>query len=122
MAALGTCAGLIALSAEVLDGRSDQWSFSMLDVSVRRNGYGRQVASFETPIDVEGLGLVPGVFIRAPRIERWGGQVELLAMHDHGDGQHPVLIKQGAVMGCSFHPELTSNTQIHDLFLGHSGF
>ncbi|CAB4860873.1 unannotated protein [freshwater metagenome] len=122
MAAFGTCAGLIALSAEVLDGRSDQWSFAMLDVAVRRNGYGRQVASFETPIEVESLGLVPGVFIRAPRIERWDPQVEVLASHDHGDGEHPVLVKQGAVWGCSFHPELTSNAEIHGLFLQHVGF
>jgi len=122
MAAFGTCAGLIALSTEVLDGRSDQWSFAMLDVAVRRNGYGRQVASFETPIEVEGLGSVPGVFIRAPRIERWAPQVELLAAHDHGDGEHPVLIRQGAVWGCSFHPELTPNSQIHALFLRHAGF
>jgi 5'-phosphate synthase pdxT subunit len=122
MAAFGTCAGLIALSTEVLDGRSDQWSFAALDVVVRRNGYGRQVASFETPIDVEGLGFVPGVFIRAPRIERWGADVEFLASHNHGDGEHPVLIRQGAVWGCSFHPELTSDNQIHGLFLGHAGF
>jgi len=122
MAAFGTCAGLIALSTEVLDGRSDQWSFAILDVSVRRNGYGRQVASFETPIEVESLGTVPGVFIRAPRIERWDAQVEVLASHDHGDGEHPVLVRQGAVWGCSFHPELTTNSQIHELFLKHAGF
>jgi 5'-phosphate synthase pdxT subunit len=122
MAAFGTCAGLIALSTEVLDGRSDQWSFAILDVSVRRNGYGRQVASFETAIDVKGIGLVPGVFIRAPRIERWGAQVELLATHNHGDGSHPVLIRQGAVWGCSFHPELTTNSEIHALFLNQAGF
>lgn len=122
MAAFGTCAGLIALSTEVLDGRSDQWSFSMLSVAVRRNGYGRQVASFETPIEVEGLGTVPGVFIRAPRIERWAPEVEVLASHDHGDGEHPVLIRQGPVWGCSFHPELTASSQIHELFLKHAGF
>ena len=122
MAAFGTCAGLIALSTEVLDGRSDQWSFAILDVSVRRNGYGRQVASFETSIEVESLGTVPGVFIRAPRIERWAPEVEVLAFHDHGDGEHPVLISQGAVWGCSFHPELTLNSQIHELFLKHAGF
>jgi len=122
MAAFGTCAGLIALSTEVLDGRSDQWSFAKLDVAVRRNGYGRQVASFEAPIEVESLGTVPGVFIRAPRIERWASEVEVLASHDHGDGEHPVLVRQGAVWGCSFHPELTTNALIHELFLRSAGF
>jgi len=114
---LGTCAGLILLSSEVLDGRADQWSFSALDVSVRRNGYGRQIASFETPIVVSDRGTVPGVFIRAPRIERWGEDVQVVATHDHGDGEHPVLVRQGAVWGCSFHPELTSDVTVHGLFL-----
>ena len=121
MPVFGTCAGLIALSTNVLDGRADQWSFAALDVAVRRNGYGRQVASFETPIQVAGVGDVPGVFIRAPRIERWGNDVTVLATHDHGDGAHPVLVRQGAAWGCSFHPELTSNTAIHALFLEQSG-
>jgi pyridoxal 5'-phosphate synthase glutaminase subunit Pdx2 len=66
----GTCAGLILLSREILDGRSDQWSYGVLDVSVRRNGYGRQIASFESPVTVVGVGEVPGVFIRAPKIAR----------------------------------------------------
>ena len=117
MPAFGTCAGLIALSSEVLDGRADQWSFHALDVSVRRNGYGRQVASFETPVELSTGDVVPGVFIRAPRIERFGDSVEVLATHDHGDGAHPVLVRQGAVWGCSFHPELTSNTVIHEIFV-----
>jgi 5'-phosphate synthase pdxT subunit len=113
----GTCAGLIMLAKEVLDGRSDQWSFGALDVSVRRNGYGRQIASFETPIVLEGRGTVPGVFIRAPRILRWGDDVEVIASHDHDDGEHPVLVRQDSVWGCSFHPELTSDVLVHGLFL-----
>jgi 5'-phosphate synthase pdxT subunit len=113
----GTCAGLIMLANEVLDGRSDQWSFEALDVSVRRNGYGRQIASFETPIVLGGRGTVPGVFIRAPRILRWGDDVEVIASHDHGDGEHPVLVRQESVWGCSFHPELTSDVLVHGLFL-----
>ncbi len=113
----GTCAGLIMLADEVLDGRVDQWSFSALDVSVRRNGYGRQIASFETPIVVGERGTVPGVFIRAPRIERWGEDVEVIASLDHGDGEHPVLVRQGSAWGCSFHPELTSDVLVHGLFL-----
>ena len=117
LSVLGTCAGLILLSREVLDGRSDQWSFAALDVAVRRNGYGRQVASFETTLDVAGIGAVPGVFIRAPKIEWWGGDVEVLATHDHGDGAFPVLVREGTVWGCAFHPELTSDTRIHGLFV-----
>jgi 5'-phosphate synthase pdxT subunit len=93
----------------VLDGRSDQWSYGVIDVAVRRNGYGRQIASFEASIDVPGTGTVPGVFIRAPKIERWSEEVEVLATHDHGDGEHPVLVRQGNVWGCSFHPELTGD-------------
>ena len=117
LAVLGTCAGLILLSAEVLDGRGDQWSFAALPVGVRRNGYGRQIASFETTIEVTGLGSVPGVFIRAPKIEWWADDVEVLARHDHGDGDYPVLVRHGRVWGCSFHPELTSDVRIHQLFI-----
>jgi 5'-phosphate synthase pdxT subunit len=113
----GTCAGLILLSREVLEGRSDQWSLGLLDVAVRRNGYGRQIASFETPIDVLGVGTVPGVFIRAPKIETWSSDVEVLASHDHGDGPHPVLVRQDNAWGCSFHPELTSDVSVHRLFV-----
>jgi pyridoxal 5'-phosphate synthase pdxT subunit len=114
---LGTCAGLILLADEIVDGRADQWSFEALDVAVRRNGYGRQIASFESPVVVAQHGTVPGVFIRAPRMIRWGDDVTVMATLDHGDGEHPVLVRQGAVWGCSFHPELTSDTLVHGLFL-----
>jgi len=113
----GTCAGLILVSREVLDGRVDQWSFEALDVSVRRNGYGRQIASFETQLQVEGVGDIHGVFIRAPKIEKVDDDVEVLASHDHGDGPHPVLVRQENVWGCSFHPELTSDTRVQRLFV-----
>jgi pyridoxal 5'-phosphate synthase pdxT subunit len=113
----GTCAGLILLSDEVLDGRSDQWSYGALSVSVRRNGYGRQIASFESPLEVSGLGTVAGVFIRAPKIERCDEVVEVLATYDHGDGAHPVLVRQGNVWGASFHPELAHDARVHRLFL-----
>ena len=113
----GTCAGLIMLAADVLDGRADQWSFKALPLAVRRNGYGRQIASFETPVHVDGLGTVPGVFIRAPKIETWSGDIDVLASHDHGDGDHPVLVRLGPVWGCSFHPELTDDERIHRLFV-----
>ncbi len=117
---LGTCAGLILLSRSVVDGRDDQWSFATIDVDVRRNGFGRQIASFETVVrveGVEGVGEVPGVFIRAPKIESWSERVTVLATHDHGTGPTPVLVRQGAAWGCSFHPELTDSSAIHELFL-----
>jgi len=113
----GTCAGLILLSSQIIDGRSDQWSFGALPLSVRRNGYGRQIASFETSVEVRGLGAVPGVFIRAPKIETWSSEIEVLAQHDHGDGEHPVLVRFGPVWGCSFHPELTPDLRVHRLFV-----
>jgi pyridoxal 5'-phosphate synthase pdxT subunit len=117
MPVFGTCAGLILLSENVLDGRDDQWSYGALSVAVRRNGYGRQIASFESSLDVKGLGHVPGVFIRAPKIERWNDDVEVLASLDHGDGNHPVLVRQGHVWGASFHPELTGDNRLHRLFV-----
>ena len=116
MALFGTCAGLILVARDVLDGRVDQWSFGALDVSVRRNGYGRQIASFETDLEVTGVGPVHGVFIRAPKIEGTGDDVVVLASHDHGGGAHPVLVRQGRVWGCSFHPELTSDRRVQRLF------
>lgn len=114
---LGTCAGLILLSRSIVDGREDQWSFGTIGVDVRRNGFGRQIASFETTIVVDGVGEVPGVFIRAPKIESWAESVTVLATHDHGTGPTPVLVRQGAAWGCSFHPELTDSSAIHELFL-----
>jgi pyridoxal 5'-phosphate synthase pdxT subunit len=117
LSVLGTCAGLILLANEILDGRSDQWSFDVLPLSVRRNGYGRQISSFETLIDVKGVGEVPGVFIRAPKIEEWSEDLEVLAFHDHGDGDHPVLVRRERIWGCSFHPELTNDERIHRLFV-----
>jgi 5'-phosphate synthase pdxT subunit len=117
LSVFGTCAGLILLADEILDGRSDQWSFAKLPLAVRRNGYGRQIASFETTVDVKGVGEVPGVFIRAPKIETWSEDLEVLAVHDHGDGKHPVLVRRERIWGCSFHPELTNDDRIHRLFV-----
>jgi 5'-phosphate synthase pdxT subunit len=117
LSVLGTCAGLILLADEILDGRSDQWSFGALPLAVRRNGYGRQISSFETIVEVKGVGKVPGVFIRAPKIETWSDDLEVLAFHDHGDGDHPVLVRKERIWGCSFHPELTKDDRIHRLFV-----
>jgi len=113
--ALGTCAGLILLAGEVGDGRPDQRTFAVLDVTVLRNGYGRQRESFEAPIAVPALGPEPfaGVFIRAPRITRTGSGVEVLA----SVGDDPVLVRQGNVLAASFHPELASDLRLHELFL-----
>jgi 5'-phosphate synthase pdxT subunit len=111
----GTCAGMILLAREVVDGRPDQESFGAIDVAVRRNAYGRQRDSFETGLTVDGLagGPFPGVFIRAPRIESVGESVEVLARHDGA----PVLARQGAVVVASFHPELSGDLRLHEFFL-----
>jgi 5'-phosphate synthase pdxT subunit len=110
----GTCAGMILLATEVLDGRPDQRSFGALDATVRRNGYGRQLDSFETDLDVAGLEApFHGVFIRAPRVESVGPAVEVLAGH-HGD---PVLVRQDRVMAAAFHPELTDDGRLHATFV-----
>lgn len=107
---LGTCAGLIAL-ADDIEG-ADPALVGGLDVTVARNGYGRQAASFEAEVAVEGLegGDMHGVFIRAPRITRTGPRVEVVARH-HGE---PVAVRQGALMGTAFHPELTGDDRMHD--------
>lgn len=116
MPALGTCAGMILLASEVVDGRPDQRFFAAIDLTVRRNAFGRQVDSFETALDVEGLGREPfdAVFIRAPFVERVGAGVEVLASVDG----HPVLCRSGPVLAAAFHPELSDDLRIHELFLG----
>jgi len=113
--AFGTCAGLILLAAAVRDGRADQVPLGVLDVDVRRNGYGRQRDSFETPLAVVGLpgAAFPGVFIRAPVIERVGAGVEVLAEHDG----LPVLVRQGSIWATTFHPELSGDLRVHQQFL-----
>jgi pyridoxal 5'-phosphate synthase pdxT subunit len=111
---LGTCAGMILLAAEVLDGRADQLSFGAIDISVQRNGYGRQVDSFETDLDVVGFELpFHAVFIRAPKVVAIGASVEVLAAYDGV----PVVARQGHVMVASFHPELTGDARLHARFL-----
>jgi pyridoxal 5'-phosphate synthase pdxT subunit len=111
---LGTCAGMILLSREVLDGRADQRCFGAIDLAVRRNGYGRQLASFETDVAVRELGApFPAVFIRAPVVEELGPGVEVLA---EVDGL-AVVCRQGPVWVTSFHPELGNDHRLHELFL-----
>ena len=112
---LGTCAGMILLGSEILDGRPDQRSFGAVDISVRRNAFGRQVDSFEADLELAALpgGPFRAVFIRAPFVERAGDDVEVLATVDG----HPVLCRQGAVTVSAFHPELSDDLRLHDHFL-----
>ncbi|HEV8114852.1 MAG TPA: pyridoxal 5'-phosphate synthase glutaminase subunit PdxT [Acidimicrobiales bacterium] len=115
MPAFGTCAGMILLAREVVDGRPDQTSLGAINLSVRRNAFGSQAASFEVDLDVAGLdgGPLHAVFIRAPVVEQSGPGVEVLARID----DRPVLARQGPVLACAFHPELVGDLRLHELFL-----
>ncbi len=105
-AVLGTCAGLIVC---------DDAHLGLLDVTARRNAFGRQLQSFEADLAVEGIGdeLLHAVFIRAPWVERAGAGVEVLASYEG----HPVAVREGAVLACAFHPELTEDSRLHALFM-----
>lgn len=126
MPVFGTCAGMILLATNVLDGRPDQGSFAAIDIAVRRNGYGRQVDSFESDIVVHApapdsqsnpdqsfQAPFHAVFIRAPKVESVGDGVQVLASLDGT----PVLARQGSVLVASFHPELTDDPRLHAMFL-----
>jgi 5'-phosphate synthase pdxT subunit len=104
---------MILLADEVVDGRDDQQLLGGLDITVRRNAFGSQVESFEQDLDVDGVGTVHGVFIRAPWVERVGPDVEVLARV----GEHPVAVRQGSVVATSFHPELTDDARLHEAFV-----
>jgi pyridoxal 5'-phosphate synthase pdxT subunit len=115
---LGTCAGMIVLAHHAEDGRPDQRYLDMIDIDVRRNAYGRQPASFEAPLRLVGEDLpIPGVFIRAPQIERLGDGVEVVAEHEG----EPVAASQGNVLVTAFHPELTSDRRLHRRFAEMAG-
>lgn len=109
---LGTCAGMILLARDALDGRPDQRTFGAIDITVRRNGYGRQRDSFETDLDLDGEPF-HAVFIRAPVVERTGPDVVVGATVEG----HPVLCRQGAITVTAFHPELSGDHRIHQRFL-----
>ncbi len=114
MAVLGTCAGMILLAREVVDGRADQHSLGLVDLTVRRNAYGTQLESFEADIAVEGFETpFHAVFIRAPAVERVGAGVEVLARH----GDRPVLCRSGSATVAAFHPELSGDERLHARFL-----
>ncbi len=110
----GSCAGMILLASEILDTRPDAVALGAIDMTVRRNAFGRQVDSFEGDLDFAGLdGGLHAVFIRAPWVERVGADVEVLAVA-HG---HPVAVRQGSALATSFHPEVTGDRRVHQLFV-----
>ena len=111
---LGTCAGAILLSSEIRDGRDDQRCLGAIDITTRRNGFGRQVDSFTEEIEIEGLDApFQAVCIRAPVIERVGDDVRVLASIDG----HPALVVERAIMVSIFHPELAGDPRVHQEFL-----
>lgn len=111
----GSCAGMILLADKVLDAMSGQETFGGLDVTVRRNAFGRQVDSFESEIEFASSRpfRFNAVFIRAPWVEEVGAQVEVLASIEG----HPVAVRSGNIFATSFHPELTSDTRVHRFFI-----
>ena len=114
MPILGTCAGMILLSSKITDGRSDQNPLGLVNIETRRNGYGRQIDSFESDLSIKGFDRsFRGIFIRAPLVEKVGSEVEVLAEVNN----RPVMCKQGSVLVTSFHPELADDARIHTEFL-----
>jgi 5'-phosphate synthase pdxT subunit len=120
MPAYGSCAGMILLADRILDAIEGQKTFGGLDITVRRNAFGRQVDSFESDIDFNdgGSQKVHAVFIRAPWVEEIGKNVKVLATVISPDGQsHPVAVQEGNLLATSFHPELTGDHRIHRYFI-----
>jgi len=114
----GTCAGLILMANDIAGPQDAPYRLNVLDVTVRRNAYGRQVDSFESDLEVSGLDdSFTAVFIRAPLIERVGAEVEVLATCDDA----PVLVRANNLMASSFHPEMTGDTRLHELFVQNAG-
>ena len=115
MPTYGSCAGMILIADQILDGGVDQEGFGGIDAQVRRNAFGRQVDSFETDLTFAGISgaAFRAVFIRAPWVESVGTQVEVLASFNG----HPVAIRQGHLLATSFHPELTGDNRIHRFFV-----
>lgn len=115
----GSCAGMILLAAEVLDTRADAVNFSAIDITVRRNAFGRQIDSFEADLPCKGVpgGTFPAVFIRAPWVERCGPDVEVLASVDIDGASRAVAVRQGNNLATSFHPEMGADRRFHQLFV-----
>jgi 5'-phosphate synthase pdxT subunit len=116
----GSCAGMIMLADRVTDARPDQETIGGLDITVRRNAFGRQVDSFETDIGIAAVGPGPvhAVFIRAPWVESAGTEVEVLGTIESGDDASTIVaVRQGHLLATSFHPELTGDHRIHRMFV-----
>jgi 5'-phosphate synthase pdxT subunit len=111
MPVFGTCAGMIVMARAVQDGEP---LLALIDMAVRRNAYGRQVDSFESDVDVNGIGPVRGVFIRAPVVEQVGPDVEVLAEL----GGRPIVVRQGNLLAAAFHPEIAGDPRLHQRLLG----
>ncbi|MFZ9227202.1 MAG: pyridoxal 5'-phosphate synthase glutaminase subunit PdxT [Candidatus Nanopelagicales bacterium] len=118
-AVYGSCAGMIMLADEILDGRNDQETIGGIDITVRRNAFGRQVDSFETDLTIKNFEKeFRAVFIRAPWVERIGSEVEVLATVKTSENiEHPVMVRQDNLLATAFHPELTTDTRIHEYFV-----
>ncbi|MEY3388008.1 MAG: pyridoxal 5'-phosphate synthase glutaminase subunit PdxT [Candidatus Nanopelagicales bacterium] len=118
-AVYGSCAGMIMLADEILDGRNDQETIGGIDITVRRNAFGRQVDSFETDLKIKNFEKeFRAVFIRAPWVERIGSEVEVLATVKTSENiEHPVMVRQDNLLATAFHPELTTDTRIHEYFV-----
>jgi 5'-phosphate synthase pdxT subunit len=120
MPAYGSCAGMIMLASEVLDGRPDQQSFGGIAMTVRRNAFGRQVDSFEAPVVIDGIdgGAFHAVFIRAPWVEHIGDGVEVLGRVTEGSAAGRIVaVRQGHLLATAFHPELTGDLRVHRFFV-----
>jgi 5'-phosphate synthase pdxT subunit len=113
----GSCAGMILLATEILDGRADQICFSALDITVRRNGFGRQVDSFEASLQSKIGTEFSAVFIRAPKVERIGKDVQVLATVEISGNQVPVMVRNQRALATSFHPELLEDGVVHKYFV-----
>lgn len=122
MPAYGSCAGMIMLAGQVRDGRADQRTFGGIDMTVRRNAFGRQVDSFEAPVRLDGVGTVPAVFIRAPWVEAVGPGARVLGRVERGPAAGRIVaVRQGNLLATAFHPELTGDLRIHRLFVDLAG-
>jgi 5'-phosphate synthase pdxT subunit len=120
MPTYGSCAGMIMLATEVLDGRDDHRGFDGIDMTVRRNAFGRQVDSFEEPVPIEGIdgGPFAAVFIRAPWVERVGDDVRVLGRVNTGPAAGRIVaVRQQHLLATAFHPELTGDLRVHRLFV-----